>query len=98
MTVGSFTADAVALFLPRTCFVKHRQHDKGEPGLFKEEFRCTEMSCLCSKTYCCYDVTSDKLKISSKRSQQTRTGTEQRRTIGRVSESLERKGKRHFEQ
>ena len=37
-----------------------------EPGLFKEEFRCTEMLCLCSKTYCCYDVTSSKLKNSSK--------------------------------
>ena len=24
------------------------------------------MLCLCSKTYCCYDVTSKKLKLSSK--------------------------------
>ena len=24
------------------------------------------MSCLCNKTYCCYDVTSNKLKFSSK--------------------------------
>ena len=24
------------------------------------------MLCLCSNTYCCYDVTSDKLKFSSK--------------------------------
>ena len=52
----SFTADAVANFFPRTCCVKHKQHDKGEPGLFKEEFRCTEKLCLCSKTYWCYDV------------------------------------------
>ena len=37
-----------------------------EPGLFKEEFRCTEMLCLCSKTYCCYDITCNKLKFSSK--------------------------------
>ena len=37
-----------------------------EPGLFKEEFRCTEMLCLCSKTYCCYDVTSNKLKFCIK--------------------------------
>ena len=64
--VDSFTADAVANFFPRTCCVKHKQHDKREPGLFKEEFRCTEMLCLCSKTYCCYDVTSNKLKFSSK--------------------------------
>ena len=62
----SFTADAVAIFFLRTCSVKHKQHDKREPGLFKEEFRCTEMLCLCSKTYCCYDVTSNKLKVSSK--------------------------------
>ena len=64
--VGSFTAVAVANFFPRTCCVKHKQHDKREPGLFKEEFRYTEMLCLCSKTYCCYDVTSNKPKFSSK--------------------------------
>ena len=63
--VDSFTADAVAKFFPRTCCVKHK-HDKREPGRFKEEFRCTEMLCLCSKTYCCYDVTSTKLEFSSK--------------------------------
>ena len=39
--VDIFTADAVANFFPRTCCVKHKQHDKREPGLFKEEFRCT---------------------------------------------------------
>ena len=64
--VDSFTADAIATFFPRTCCVKHKQHDKGEPGLFKEGFRCTEMLCLCCKTYCCYDVTSIKIKFSSK--------------------------------
>ena len=46
--VNSFTADAVANFFPRTCCAKHKQLDKREPGLFKEEFRCTEMLCLCS--------------------------------------------------
>ena len=64
--VDTFTADAVSNFFPRTCCVNHKQHEKREPGLFKEEFRCTEMLCLCSKTYCCYDVTSKKPKISSK--------------------------------
>ena len=64
--VDNFTADAVANFFPRTCCVKHKQHDKREPGLFKEEFRCTDMLCLCSGTYCCYDVTSNKPKFSSK--------------------------------
>ena len=64
--VDNFTADAVAIFFPRTCCVKHKQHDKREPGLFKEEFRCTEKLCLCSKTYCCYDVTFNKLKLTVK--------------------------------
>ena len=35
-------------------------------SLFKEEFRCTEMLCLCSKIYCCYDSNSNKCKLSSK--------------------------------
>ena len=64
--VNTSTAEAVANFFPRTCCVKHKQHDNREPGLFKEEFRCTEMLCLCSKTYCCYDVNSNKLNLSSK--------------------------------
>ena len=64
--VDNFTADAVANFFPRTCCVKHKQHDEREPGLFKEEFRCKELLCLRSKTYCCYDVTSSKLNFSTK--------------------------------
>ena len=63
--VDNFNADAVANFFPRTYCVRHKQ-DKRESGLFKEEFRCTELLCLCSKTYCCYDVTSYKFKFSSK--------------------------------
>ena len=62
----SFTADASGNFFPRACCAKHKKHDKREPGLFKEEFRCSEMLCLCSKTYCCYDTASNKLKFSSK--------------------------------
>ena len=64
--VNSFTADAVPNFFPRTCCVKHKQHGKREPGLFNEEFRCTAMLSLCSKTYCCYDVTSKNPQLSSK--------------------------------
>ena len=64
--VDNLTADAVANFFPRTCCVKPKQHDKREPGLIKEEFRCTEMLCLCIKTYSCCDVTSNKFKFSSK--------------------------------
>ena len=64
--VNSFTADAAAIFLPRKCCARRKQHDKREPGLFKEEFRGTEMLCFSSKTYFCYDVTSNNIKISSK--------------------------------
>ena len=42
-------ADAENNFFPRTCCSKHKKQDKREPGLFKEEFRCTEMLCLCTK-------------------------------------------------
>ena len=41
--VDSFTADAVANFFPKTCCVKHKQHDEREPDLFREAFRFTEM-------------------------------------------------------
>ena len=64
--VDSFTAGSVVNFFSRTYCVKHKQHDIREPGLFKEEFRCTEMLCLCSKTYWCYEVSTTKLKFSSK--------------------------------
>ena len=50
----SFTAIATGNFFPGTCCTAHMKNDKKEPGLFKEEFRCSEMLCLCSKTYCCY--------------------------------------------
>ena len=61
-----FTANATDNFFPRTCCNVHKKHDKREPGLFKEEFRCVEMLCLCSKTYCCYDKRTNKHKFSSK--------------------------------
>ena len=64
--VDSFTADAPANLSPRTCCVKHIPHDRRDPGLFKEEFRCTEMLCMCIKSYCCYYVTSNYLMFSSK--------------------------------
>ena len=62
----SFTADASGKFFPRMCSEKHKQNDKIEPGLFKEEFRCTDMLCLLSKTYCCYDVVLKEFIFSSK--------------------------------
>ena len=62
----SFIANATGNFFPRTCCSAHKQQDKRERGLFKEESRCTEMLCLCSKTYCCNDCKSNKYKFSSK--------------------------------
>ena len=62
-----FTANATDIFFPRTCCDVHKKHNKREPGLFKEEFRCAEMLCLCSKTNCCYDKQTNKHKFSSKR-------------------------------
>ena len=49
----NFTANATGNFFPRTYCYAHKKHDKREPGLYKEEFRCAKMLCLCSKTYCC---------------------------------------------
>ena len=62
----SFTAGASGKYFPRKCYDKHKEQDKREPGLFKEEFGCTEMLCLCSKTYCCYDVVSKDFIFSCK--------------------------------
>ena len=49
-----------------SCCNAHKKHDKRELGLFKEEFRCAEMFCLCSKTYYCYDEQTNKQKFSSR--------------------------------
>ena len=62
----NFIANAKKNFFPRTCCAVHKKHDKRESGLFKEKLRCTDLLCLCSKTYCCYDSKSDKFKFSSK--------------------------------
>ena len=81
--VHNFTADAVAIVFPGTCCVKHKQHDKREPGLFKEEFRYTEMLCLYSKTNCCYDVASKNLNLAVKVSSNAywnRAATEHRKS------------------
>ena len=61
----SFTANATGNFFPRTCCTAHTKHDKREPALFKEKFRCSEILCLCSKTDCSYDRKSNKYKSSS---------------------------------
>ena len=62
----TFAAYSSNNFYPRTCCFKHIKHDKREPDLFKEEFHCTQVICLCSKTYCCFDQITDNNKFSSK--------------------------------
>ena len=63
----NFTANATDYLFHRVCGITPKKHDKRELGLFKEEFRCAAMVCLCSRTYCCYDKRTNKYKFSSKR-------------------------------
>ena len=67
-----FVADAKKNFFPSSSCAVHRKHDKQEPGLFKEEVRCTEMLCLGSKTYCCYDSKATNLNLPPKESTKER--------------------------
>ena len=69
--IDSFKADTKSIFFPRATCSIHRKLDKREPGLFKEELRCTIILCLCSKTYCCYNNKSDKLNFSREKFEQT---------------------------
>ena len=62
----SFTANATGNFFRRTCCTAHKKHDKREPGLLKEEVRCSEMLCLSSESESCYDRKSNKYKFSSR--------------------------------
>ena len=58
--------NATDSFFHRTCCNVHKKLDKREPGLIKEELRCSQLLCLYSKTYCCYDRKSNKYKFTSK--------------------------------
>ena len=51
----NFTANSISNFFPRKCCEKHNKYDQRTPGLFKEEFRCTE-------TYCCLHEISKTVK------------------------------------
>ena len=63
----SCIANATSNIFPGTCFTAHKKHEKREPGLFEEKFSCSEMLCLCSKTYCCYDRKNNEYRFSKKR-------------------------------
>ena len=62
----NFTANATDNSFPRTCCNAHKKHDKREPRLFKEKFRCAQILCLFGKIFCCHDRKSNKYKFSSK--------------------------------
>ena len=62
----NFTVNAIHSFFPGTCCNVRKEHDKRERGLFKEEFRCAELLCFWSKTYCWYDKQTNKYKFSSR--------------------------------
>ena len=57
-------------FFLENCCIEHKRHDERDPGLFREEFRCTELLRLCSKTYCCYDLISNKVQIQPQKFKQ----------------------------
>ena len=63
---SNFGANSPGNFFPRRCSEVHNKFDQRTPGLFKEEFRCTEMIVLCSKTYCCLDEETQTIKLSAK--------------------------------
>ena len=65
-TNHSITADACSNFFPARAVLNTKKNTMKEPGLFKEEFRCIERLCLCSKTYCFYDSLGKKFKFNSK--------------------------------
>ena len=61
----ALTANAADTFFSRMCSNTHNKHNKRELVLFREEFRCSKMQCLCCKTYCCCNRKSNKYKVSS---------------------------------
>ena len=60
----SFIAVALGRFFPLTCCVERKNYDTRNPGPFEDEFRCSEKLFTWSKTFCCYDSASNKLKVS----------------------------------
>ena len=59
-----FRADEHYNFFPKKYCQKHWKFDQRTPGLFKEEFNCTEMVAL---YYCCFVEPSGLTKLSCKR-------------------------------
>ena len=62
---NEFSTKSNSDVFPPTCCERHNKLKKREPGLFMEEFSCTEMICLRSNTYCWFDKSTDKINFSS---------------------------------
>ena len=60
-----FSANSTTKIFPHTCCAEHKNHDRREPDLFHKNFRCTELVCLRSKTYCSSDYQTNKIQFSS---------------------------------
>jgi hypothetical protein len=61
--------EAKKQWFPATHPPELARYQKRTPGLFKEEFRGTEMVCLSAKTYVVYNEDADQCKFSSKGAQ-----------------------------
>ena len=87
----NFTASATGKFFPRPCSNVHKKLDKRHPGLFREEFGCAKMLCLCTKAYRCYDKQTNKYKLAAKGSIREHWKTvamDQRQSIGKCWRNL----------
>ncbi len=60
--LDNFRASDKENFFPRECCDRHVKFDKRTPGLL----RCSEMTALCLKTYCCKDEETKTVQFSSK--------------------------------
>ena len=60
-------------FLHRNYCQQHWKFDQSTPGFFIEEFECSKMVVLCSKTYCCFDEPSGITKLSCRRPNRNET-------------------------
>ena len=63
---GTLNRERSRYFLVRTCSNTQRKDAKREPDVLKEEFSCSELLCLCSKSDCCCDRRSKKYKFRNK--------------------------------
>ena len=104
ITVGFFILEYAKLRMLElyfnffTKFCDTEKYDKREPGLFREEFMCSEMLRLSSKTYCCYDQKRNKYKNSSKGLNKRTLEDCGDGPMSKYRKSVGRSSQRHFNQ